>query len=153
MKLNESQKIMKYLNESSNSIDKIISKLHSGEDTYVMLNSFDEGLSTNVFKIDYSQDNERPEDYDEGYTSGWDRGQDEEFDKKQDEKFARATKAFEDGEVFELNAVVSKNGKIEYTGECLLKAYGEDELIDNLEYFKATPLKVKTYVSFEGDEE
>lgn len=43
---------------------------------------------------------QRPEEYDQGYVTGWERGKDPKFDEEQDEKFKEATEAFEDGEVY-----------------------------------------------------
>ena len=156
MKLNESQKIMKYLSESMNSqYSSILDDLYRNGEAYVRLDekdySSEEG--SNIYKIVYSSDNERPEDYDNGYNSGWDRGKDEEYDKKQDERFEKATKAFENGDVFEFLCVKAEDGAIKPTGFCLLKAFGEDELIENLEYYNAKPVKVRTTYAFEEGED
>ena len=142
----------KFLNEASDSsIDSIVNDVLSGNEVYVRLDekdySSEEG--SNIYKIEYSYSIERPEDYDNGYNSGWDRGQDEEFDKKQDERFEKATKAYEEGEVFEFNCVKIEDGKIQYTGFCLLKCFGIEELRHNLEYYKAKRIGVKTISSFE----
>ena len=154
MKLNESQKIIKYLNESSSYYEDIYWDVIQGKDVYVKLNekdySSEEG--SDIYKIEISYDNERPEDYDNGYNDGWDRGKDLEYDKKQDERFAKATKAFEEGEVFEFRCVKAENGKIDYTGFMLLKCFGEEELIENLEYYKAKRVNVRTIQSFEEEE-
>lgn len=154
--LRRMQKLMKEykktINESlDSSIDSIVNDVLSGNDVYVRLDekdySSEEG--SNIYKIEYSYSTERPEDYDNGYNSGWDRGQDEEFDKKQDERFEKATKAYEEGEVFEFNCVKIEDGKIQYTGFCLLKCFGIEELRNNLEYYKAKKIGVKTISSFE----
>ena len=146
---NESSKFLKEALDSS--IDSIVDDVLSGNEVYVRLDekdySSEEG--SNIYKIEYSYSIERPEDYDNGYNSGWDRGQDEEFDKKQDERFEKATKAYEEGEVFEFNCVKIEDGKIQYTGFCLLKCFGIEELRYNLEYYKAKRIGVKTISSFE----
>lgn len=146
---NESSKFLKEALDSS--IDSIVNDVLSGNEVYVRLDekdySSEEG--SNIYKIEYSYSIERPEDYDNGYNSGWDRGQDEEFDKKQDERFEKATKAYEEGEVFEFNCVKIEDGKIQYTGFCLLKCFGIEELRHNLEYYKAKRIGVKTISSFE----
>lgn len=146
---NESSKFLKEALDSS--IDSIVDDVLLGNDVYVRLDekdySSEEG--SNIYKIEYSYSIERPEDYDNGYNSGWDRGQDEEFDKKQDERFEKATKAYEEGEVFEFNCVKIEDGKIQYTGFCLLKCFGIEELRYNLEYYKAKRIGVKTISSFE----
>ena len=146
---NESSKFLKEALDSS--IDSIVDDVLLGNEVYVRLDekdySSEEG--SNIYKIEYSYSIERPEDYDNGYNSGWDRGQDEEFDKKQDERFEKATKAYEEGEVFEFNCVKIEDGKIQYTGFCLLKCFGIEELRHNLEYYKAKRIGVKTISSFE----
>lgn len=146
---NESSKFLKEASDSS--IDSIVDEVLSGNEVYVRLDekdySSEEG--SNIYKIEYSYSIERPEDYDNGYNSGWNRGQDEEFDKKQDERFEKATKAYEEGEVFEFNCVKIEDGKIQYTGFCLLKCFGIEELRYNLEYYKAKRIGVKTISSFE----
>lgn len=147
--MDESSKFLKEALDSS--IDSIVDDVLSGNEVYVRLDekdySSEEG--SNIYKIEYSYSIERPEDYDNGYNSGWDRGQDEEFDKKQDERFEKATKAYEEGEVFEFNCVKIEDGKIQYTGFCLLKCFGIEELRHNLEYYKAKRIGVKTISSFE----
>ena len=79
---NESSKFLKEALDSS--IDSIVDDVLSGNEVYVRLDekdySSEEG--SNIYKIEYSYSIERPEDYDNGYNSGWDRGQDEEFDKE-----------------------------------------------------------------------
>ena len=146
---NESSKFLKEALDSS--IDSIVDDVLLGNEVYVRLDekdySSEEG--SNIYKIEYSYSIERPEDYDNGYNSGWNRGQDEEFDKKQDERFEKATKAYEEGEVFEFNCVKIEDGKIQYTGFCLLKCFGIEELRYNLEYYKAKRIGVKTISSFE----
>lgn len=154
MKLNESQKIMKLLNESLDYYDDIVSDVVCGDEVYVRLDEKDyspeEG--SDIYLIHYADFYDKPEAYDEGYITGWDRGQDEEYDKKQDERFARATKAYENGEVFDFDCVKIENDKIKKTGFCLLTAYGEEELKDNLEYFKAKRINVIAKYSFEEGE-
>ena len=155
MKLNESQRIMKILTEDHDYYDSIIDSVLCGDDVYCRLDekdySSEEG--SNIYKIEFSDSSERPEDYDNGYNSGWDRGQDEEFDKKQDERFSKATRAFEEGYVFEFNCVKVEDGQIKYTGFMLLKCYGEEELKYNLKYYNAKRVNVKTISSFEDEEE
>ena len=156
MKLNESQKIIKYLNESSSDYEDIYWDVIQGKDVYVRMNIYvrmnEKDDSSDIYKIELSYDNEKPEDYDNGYNDGWDRGKDLEYDKKQDERFAKATKAFEEGEVFEFRCVKAENGKIDYNGFILFKCFGEEELIENLEYYRAKRVNVKTIQSFEEEE-
>ena len=155
MKLTESQKIYKNLTESLDYYDNIVDDVVCGNDVYVRLDEKDYSAEegSDIYKIDISASSERPEDYDEGYVTGWNRGEDPEYDKEQDAKFERATSAFENGHVFEFNCVIIKEGKIKYTGFELLKCYGDEELKENLEYYKAKRVNVKTISSFEDEEE
>ena len=143
MKLNESQKIIKYLNESSSDYEDIYWDVIQGKDVYVKLNVYvrmnEKDDSSDIYKIELSYDNERPEDYYNGY-------------KKQDERFAKATKAFEEGKVFEFRGVKAENGKIDYNGFILFKCFGEEELIENLEFYRAKRINVRTIQSFEDEE-
>ena len=147
--------LIESLIESYSQYSDIIDKVLNGDDVYVRLDEKDysEEEGSNIYKVEFSSYDERPEDYDNGYNSGWDRGQDEEFDRKQDERFEKATKAYEEGYVFEFNCVKAVNGKIEYTGFCLLKCYGLDELEENLKYFHAKLVPVRTIQSFEDEDE
>ena len=145
MRLTES--IRKSLNEEYEIYDDIVDKVLAGEEVYVRLEEETEG--TNIYQISIEQYPISPEKYDEGYILGWDRGADPEYDKEQDRKYERAKEAYENGDVFVFDAVKVEDGKINKTGFTYLTCYGVDELLEDLRYLNAKPLKVKTVKSLE----
>lgn len=129
------------------SYSSIVNRVLDGEEVYIKLDDYFD--DSNIYKVEVDQVPQKPEDYDEGYTSGWNRGEDEEFDRVQDERFNKATEAYNNGEVFNINCVRLHLGEIEYTGTTAATLYGTDELEEYLKDNKVKVLKVKTTQSFE----
>lgn len=78
----------------------------------------------------YADHYPEPEDYDEGYVTGWNKGEDPEYDKKQEEKFQKAKEAAANKDVWEFR-IVDEN-TLQPTGEIYAIVYGQDELMDLL---------------------
>lgn len=95
-----------------------------------------------ILKIQKSSDAPSPEEYDEGYITGWNRGEDEEYDKEQDRKYEVAKKAYEDGEVFEA-IEMSKDLDTISTYAYL---YGIDELKDFVQAENLKEVKTKMVI-------
>lgn len=104
------------LTEDSNDI---ISRLQQGEELYFR------DSSGQAIRCHYADVYPEPEEYDEGYITGWERGKDEEYDKEQDEKYEKAKKASEEGNVWDL---VYVEDDLEPNGDIYGYAYGEEEL-------------------------
>lgn len=145
MRLTES--IRNSLKEEYEVYDAIVDKVLAGEEVYVRLEEETEG--SNIYQISIEQFPISPEKYDEGYILGWDRGADPEYDKEQDRKYEKAKEAYENGDVFVFDSVKVEDGSINKTGFTYLTCYGVDELIDDLRYLNAKPLKVRTMKSLE----
>lgn len=95
-----------------------------------------------ILKIQKSSDAPSPEEYDEGYITGWNRGEDEEYDKEQDRKYEAAKKAYEDGEVFE---VLEISNDLEVLG-VYGYLYGIDELKDFVQAANLKEVKTKMVI-------
>ena len=117
---NESEEVKgkEVLNELGT--DSTIDKLISGDELYFRNN---DGLA---LMIRYADTYDQPEDYDEGYTTGWERGADEEFDKVQDENFAKAKQAAEEGNVWEVLEIDETT--LQPNGSVYGYLYGQEEL-------------------------
>ena len=100
--------------------DSTIDKLIAGDELYFRNN---DGLA---LMIRYADTYDQPEDYDEGYTTGWERGADEEFDKVQDENFAKAKQAAEEGNVWEVLEIDETT--LQPNGSVYGYLYGQEEL-------------------------
>ena len=121
------------LNEEIPEGTAALEKLKHGDIVYVR-NSDDLPLL-----MQYADSYPEPEDYDEGYTTGWKRGADEEFDKAQDEKFAEAKEAAKNREVWEVLEI--DENTIEPNGTIYGYLYGEEELIDFLNQVRIVNVK------------
>ena len=117
---NESEEVKgkEVLNELGT--DSTIDKLIAGDELYFRNN---DGLA---LMIRYADTYDQPEDYDEGYTTGWERGADEEFDKVQDENFAKAKQAAEEGNVWEVLEIDETT--LQPNGSVYGYLYGQEEL-------------------------
>lgn len=126
------EKIFNHKNESCNK--ELNEELSSAE---VLKRDFPLYLKTNegYMELSIDEDPQKPEDYDEGYITGWNKGEDPEFDKEQEEKFKEATEAYENGEVYQLRQVVDD---IIYA-----VAYGDKELDDLLKQLDATIVNIE----------
>ena len=100
--------------------DSTIDKLIAGDELYFRNN---DGLA---LMVRYADTYDQPEDYDEGYTTGWERGADEEFDKVQDENFAKAKQAAEEGNVWEVLEIDETT--LQPNGSVYGYLYGQEEL-------------------------
>jgi len=130
-------------------MNDIIDRLYSGDKVYFK-DTTGYFADTNQYyvcekSLDYPKD---PNDYDEGYTSGWNIGDDTAYDKEQERKYQRAKKASEDGDVWEFNEV-DENG--EYVGVVATICYGKDELQYVLDEANLTPVnQVKKFTEKMG---
>ena len=121
--ITESEKLdNQILNEEIPEGTAALEKLKHGDEVY-----FRDSEGTALMGH-YAESYPEPEEYDEGYTTGWERGADEEFDKAQDEKFAAAKQAAEERNVWEF--VEIDETTLEPNGTTYGYAYGEGELID-----------------------
>lgn len=123
-----------------------IAKLKAGDEVFFR----DEGGQ--ALMGHYAESYPEPEEYDEGYTTGWERGADEEFDKAQDEIFAAAKEAAENREVWEFIVTDDAGQPL---GEVYTLCYGEKELADFLTHIrevkKVTRLEEAYSETFGGD--
>ena len=130
-------------------MNDIIDRLYSGDKVYFKDTT---GYFADINQyyvceksLDYPKD---PNDYDEGYTSGWNIGDDTAYDKEQERKYQRAKKASEDGDVWEFDEV-DENG--EYVGVVATICYGKDELQYVLDDANLTPVnQVKKFTEKMG---
>ena len=130
-------------------MNDIIDRLYSGDKVYFKDTT---GYFADINQyyvceksLDYPKD---PNDYDEGYTSGWNIGNDTAYDKEQERKYQRAKKASEDGDVWEFDEV-DENG--EYVGVVATICYGKDELQYILDEANLTPVnQVKKFTEKMG---
>ena len=143
--LNESKEVKMEVKN----MNDIIDRLYSGDKVYFKDTT---GYFADINQyyvceksLDYPKD---PNDYDEGYTSGWNIGDDTAYDKEQERKYQRAKKASEDGDVWEFNEV-DENG--EYVGVVATICYGKDELQYVLDEANLTPVnQVKKFTEKMG---
>lgn len=115
--------------EETNSTDDILSELQLEGKVY--LNSQEDGYVV-LSRDPYPQ---RPEEFDEGYVTGWNKGENPEFDKEQEERFKEATEAYEDGDVFQLTSVSDDT--------VVAIAYGEKELKELLDSMDAKKVNIR----------
>jgi len=130
-------------------MNDIIDRLYSGDKVYFKdTTGYFAGINQYYVcekSLDYPKD---PNDYDEGYTSGWNIGDDTAYDKEQERKYQRAKKASEDGDVWEFDEV-DENG--EYVGVVATICYGKDELQYVLDDANLTPVnQVKKFTEKMG---
>ena len=95
-----------------------------------------------ILKIELAEGAPKPEEYDEGYILGWNRGEDEAYDKEQDRKFEAATKAWEEGEVFDVTEVDNNL----QTKNSIAYIYGDEELNEFIKVEELTPVKTKIVI-------
>lgn len=127
------EKIFDY-NKNENCNKKLNEELSSAE---VLKRDLPLYLKTNegYMELSIDEDPQKPEDYDEGYVTGWNKGEDPEYDKEQEEKFKEATEAYKNGEVYQLRQVVDD---VIYA-----VAYGDKELDELLKQLDATIVNIE----------
>lgn len=93
-------------------------------------------INTNqgYMEVSIDEDPQKPEDYDEGYITGWDKGQDPAYDAEQELRYKEATEAYNEGKVYQLRQVVDD---IIYT-----ICYGNKELDETLKQLNASIVNI-----------
>ena len=131
-KLKESEESKKQILNEDNS--DAFNRIKHGEKVY-----FRDSQGVYCY-IDYADDYEEPEEYDNGYTSGWEKGKDPKYDKEQEDRLNSAKEAAEYGNVWE---VVECDKNCNPTGNILTYAYGEDELKYVLDGLREVKIKTE----------
>ena len=131
-KLKESEESKKQILNEDNS--DAFNRIKHGEKVY-----FRDSQGVYCY-IDYADDYEEPEEYDNGYTSGWEKGKDPKYDKEQEDRLNNAKEAAEYGNVWE---VVECDKNCNPTGNILTYAYGEDELKYVLDGLREVKIKTE----------
>lgn len=118
--------------------NKIMNESAPGTDAYDKLVQGDDVFFRNEEGIallgHYADNYPEPEEYDEGYVTGWNKGEDPEYDKKQEEKFQKAKEAAANRDVWEFLEVNEETGQPD--GGVYAYVYGQDELMDFLKQVK-----------------
>lgn len=131
-KLKESEESKKQILNEDNS--DAFNRIKHGEKVY-----FRDSQGVYCY-IDYADDYEEPEEYDNGYTFGWEKGKDHKYDKEQEDRLNNAKEAAEYGNVWE---VVECDKNCNPTGNILTYAYGEDELKYVLDGLREVKIKTE----------